>query len=76
MASSSLMMSSAGKDDRLRTKLQAGAEGGKTHINVGALNFSSQKDSKQLAQSSNLDETEEDESESLSVSQSDTKFNA
>ena len=43
MASSSYMMSSAGKDKK---------KGGKTHIQVGALNYSAAKDPKHLEASS------------------------
>ena len=44
---------------------------GKTHIQVGALNYSATKKAgNNIDASSNLDETEEDESESLSVSAS------
>jgi len=40
IASSSYLLSSVGGDDKLKSKLQAGNGSGKTHINVGALNFS------------------------------------
>ena len=65
-ASSSMMMSSAGKDSSgLRGKLVSGA--GKTHINVGNIHSSATK-GQNLAVSSNLDETEEEDSESMSMS--------
>lgn len=69
MAESSYMMSSAGKDNTLKSKMMGG--GGKTTINVGNVNLGASKDSaKQLGASSNLDETEEEDSESMSISQS------
>ena len=74
MASSSLMMSSAGKDTSSNLKGRI-TGGGKTHIQVGALNYSAAKDSKQLEASSNLNETEEDDSESMSVSVSQSGAN-
>jgi len=76
MASSSVMMSSAGKDQSsLRGRLTQGA--GKTHINVGSIHHSTGKEAR-VAASSNLDETEEEDSESLSisVSQPDNKYSS
>ena len=67
LASSSYMMSSAGKDTGLKSKVQAA--GGKTHINVGNVNMAAaSKDSNRVGASSNLDETEEEDSESMSIS--------
>ena len=79
-ASSSVMMSSTGQEQSLRGKLGSTTHGsGKTHINVGKINYggAAAKDTN-IAASSNLDETEEDDSESMSmsVSQQDTKYNA
>ena len=66
MASSSYMMSSAGKDLSTSLKEKVGKPG-KTHIEIGSLSYSGKKDSKVEA-SSNLDDTEEDDSESMSMS--------
>ena len=61
------MMSSAGKDQL--------TGGGKTHIKVGSLSGGKTGATTKLAASSNLDETEEDDSESMSVSMSESHNN-